>query len=248
MLNIEEISSPLEPLFQRLRLRDRLSEAEHLALAGAMGGTLVVTEGDEVVEEGDVPSHSLLLVDGLAARYRVLPNGSRQISAFQVAGDFVDLPSFTLKVIDHSITAISTCRFITFPHKELAKIVEDYPHLTRLLWMTTLLDSAVQREWLIGVGRRSSIQRAAHLFCELGLRLDVVHKGQPEHFGFPATQADLADALGISLVHSNRVIQSLRVMGLLEWRRGEIVVPDVSALHRFADFDPTYLHLDHHPR
>lgn len=242
------VSSPLSGLFLRLRRRDHVSADEEIALIDAVDRELVVEAGQDIFREGDRPAHCLLLLDGLAARYRTLDDGARQISAFHVAGDFVDLPSLTLKMLDHSMTAVSTCRFAVFKHSTLRHISEDRPHLTRLLWMVTLLDSSIQREWLVGMGRRTALQRTAHLFCEIGARLEIAGRGTASDFHFPATQNDIADALGLSLVHANRTIKSLKDMGLVSRRRDAVRIADLEKLRRLARFTPGYLHLEFEPR
>lgn len=242
------VYSPLSGLFLRLRQRDHVSENEEIALIDAIDREMVVPAGQDVVSEGDRPGECMLLLDGLAARYRILEEGHRQISAFHVPGDFLDLPSLTLKVLDHSVSAISDCRFAVFKHSALRRISEDRPHLTRLLWLMTLLDSSIQREWLVGIGRRTALQRIAHLFCEMGIRMEIAGRGTVDNFKFPATQNDIADALGFSLVHSNRMIQTLRSMGLVERRRDMVHVADVEKLRMLALFSPGYLHLEFEPR
>jgi CRP-like cAMP-binding protein len=94
------------------------------------------------------------------------------------------------------------------------------------------------------MGQREADQQMAHLVCELLVRLRVVGLVNEDSFEFPMTQYDLADALGISGVHVNRVLQDLRGRGLLEWRRKRMRIPNAARLMDFAEFDPKYLHLN----
>lgn len=238
----------LAPFFRKLECRDALTSAEHDALAGCATAVVDYPAGADLVREGDRPAHSTLVVTGFATRYRVLSEGQRQITAIHVPGDFVDLHSFPLKQMDHNVGALSACRVVQFPHQALVGITERWPHLTRLLWLMTLLDGAIFREWIVAMGRRSAVEQLAHLVCELYVRLGIVGLVNGQHFTLPATQADLGDALGLSAVHINRVLQELRAEKLISWQAQTVEVLDWPALQARAEFDPRYLHLQREPR
>ena len=237
------IETQLEPFFRRICHRDELGPAEREALIAGVGGTEAFEANTDLVRDGDRPSRCTLLVTGFAARYRLVANGERQVLAIHVPGDFIDLHSFPLKEMDHSVVALTACSVALYPHPVIKRLTETYPHLTRLLWLLTLLDSAMHREWIIGLGRLSAAERAAHLFCELGIRMATVGLGAPDNYRFPVTQQDLADALGLSSVHANRVVQTLRGEGLLNWQGDRVILPDVERLRALAEFDDRYLHL-----
>ncbi|MDB5507045.1 MAG: Crp/Fnr family transcriptional regulator [Devosia sp.] len=238
----------LEPFFRRIEQRDRLSSEERQALIGAVSEIRTVPARRDLLSEGDMPQSSMLLASGFAARYAVLASGGRQITAFQIAGDFVDLQAFPLRITDHSVIAITTCTVLVFPHAALLKITEDYPHLTRLLWMLTLLDAAIHRQWLVVMGRMSALGHMAHLFCEHFVRAQTVGLAIGNRFPFPVNQSELADALGLSIVHVNRTLQELRRQHLLVWEGAEVNVLDWPALMSIAQFDDTFLHLQLLPR
>lgn len=243
------MSTPsLDRFFRKLALRDVISAAERDALSAAAGGEAEIPAGADLVREGDRPDRSTLVVSGFTTRYRVLSDGQRQITAIHVPGDFVDLHSFVLKEMDHSVGALSACRIVTFPHRGLTEITERFPHLTRVLWLMTLLDSAIHREWIVAMGRRSASAQLAHLVCELYVRLGVVDLVDGDSFVLPITQIELGDALGISAVHVNRVLQELRSENLLTWHNHKIHILDWPRLQRRAEFDPRYLHLQQEPR
>lgn len=203
---------------------------------------------EELVAEGSRPNYSTLLIDGFAARYKYMTDGTRQITALHVAGDFVDLHAFLLKTMDHGIVAMSPCHVAYMEHTELKRVTETEPHLTRLLWLDTLVDGAIHREWIVAMGRRSKKSHIAHLICELFVRLQVVHKTDGLSFHFPLTQLELADVVGISLVHLNKTLQVLRKQGLLTWINQTITILDWEQLQEVAEFDPTYLSLMVEPR
>jgi len=235
-------------LIRKLERRDVMSDEEKQALENAAGRVREVPADDDMVREGDRPTDSTLLLEGFAARYKLLRNGKRQITAIHVPGDFVDLHSFLLKTMDHGIMALTPCRTCLFPHEGLRDITERMPHLGRLLWLNTLLDGAIHREWLVAMGRRPALSQVAHLVCELFLRLQTVGLTEGYSFRLPLTQVELGDALGLSTVHVNRTIQELRANGLVTWRGDMVRIEDWPRLQQSAEFDPTFLNLQNEPR
>ena len=232
-------------LFRKLRLRDAaLDERERAALASAVSERIVVEAGVDLVRQDEISDRSMLLEDGWACRYGLLADGRRQILSIHVPGDFVDLQSFPLKRMDHTVATLSRCRIAVYPHENLRRISEELPHLTRMLWLMTLIDAAILRQWLLGLGQRSALERAAHLICEIHSRLDVVGEVEAGAFALPLTQAELGDALGITPVHANRVVATLRNRGFLHWRGGRAQILDLPGLRKLASFCPAYLALE----
>ncbi|RWB57149.1 Crp/Fnr family transcriptional regulator [Mesorhizobium sp.] len=238
----------LEALYLNLGQHDLLSDAEKTQLASAMSTEKYCVTGEDIVPIGSRPIFSTLIVDGFAARYKVLENGGRQFTALHVAGDFVDLHAFLLKTMDHGIVALSPCHVVAIEHNKLRAITEQAPHLTRLLWLNTLVDGAIHREWIVAMGRRSKTSHLAHLICELFVRLQVVKKTRDMSFHLPLSQAELADVLGLSVVHMNRVIGTLRRMNVINWTSHLITILDWARLVEIAEFDPTYLSMNREPR
>lgn len=243
-----DIEDLLQPFFRKIMQRDRIGTEEQAALAAAADERLDYAPGEDVVVEGQRPYRSMLVATGFTCRYRMLADGARQVTAIHLSGDFVDLHSFLLKEMDHSVGALTPCSIITFPHERLVKLTERYPHLTRMLWLLTLLDGSAHREWLVGMGRRSAAQRTGHLICELHARLRSVGLADDTSFDFPVTQAAMADAVGISAVHINRVLQELRQQDLIAWDRGVLHIRNRGALAAISEFDDRYLHLVREPR
>lgn len=238
----------LRPFFTKLMLRDWLGPDEQEAFAGAALEQLDFAPGEDLVSEGSRPTRSMLVAEGFTCRYRLIADGQRQLTAIHLPGDFVDLHSFLLKEMDHSVGALTQCRIMTFPHDRLTKVTEQFPHLTRLLWLSTLLDGAIHREWLVGMGRLSATQRTAHLLCELYTRLQTLGLATDYRFELPITQAALADAVGISSVHINRVLQEMRQNNLISWAAGAVEIFDWDRLRAVGEFDERYLHLVQEPR
>jgi CRP-like cAMP-binding protein len=238
----------LESLYLNLGQHDALSDAEKALLAGAMSHERHFSIGQDIVASGSRPTHSTVIIDGLAARYKVLEDGGRQFTSLQVPGDFVDLHAFLLKTMDHGIVALSPCHIILAEHGKLRAITEQAPHLTRLLWLDTLVDGAIHREWIVAMGRRSKTAHLAHLFCELFVRLQVVQRTNGMSFHLPLSQAEMADVLGLSVVHMNRVIGALRKVGVIGWANHTVTILDWHRLQEIAEFDPTYLSMSKEPR
>ncbi len=236
------------PLVLKLEQRDRLSDDEKRVLEGAISRVRIVEADEDIVHEGERPSESSLLLDGYAARYKLFSNGRRQITAIHVAGDFVDLHSFLLKAMDHGVLALTPCRIAVVPHAAIEKITDEYPHLTRLLWLNTLIDGAIHREWLTTMGRLSATAHMAHFICELFLRLKSVGRTDGDTIQLPLTQAELGDTLGLSTVHVNRVLQELRKEGLIRWQGDALTILDWERLEKVGEFTPTYLNLQHEQR
>jgi CRP-like cAMP-binding protein len=217
-------------------------------LEGAVVRPRVVNKGEDIVREGDRPTESTLMLEGFAARYNLLRNGKRQITALHVPGDFADLHSFLVKKIDHAVLAITPCTVGFIPHETLHGISENHPHLTRLLGVNIAVDAAIHRQWIVSMGRRSALEHTAHLLCELFLRLRAVGLTEDDSFKLPLTQAELGDTLGLSTVHVNRVVQQLRKEGVITWRGETLVINEWERLQEIAEFDPTFLSLEVEPR
>ena len=238
----------LPRLFAKLELRDTLSDHEKAVLRAAVSQVEVFGVGEALATEGEPQAYSRILLDGLAARAKVLSDGRRQITEIHVAGDFVDLHSFLLKRLDHDVIALSPSKVAAVPHERLREISETQPHLTRVLWLSTLIDASIHREWLVSSGRRSAVEQVAHLFCELVVRLESVGLCDGTSIPLPLTQSELGDVCGLSTVHINRVAQELRGAGLIEWTRGEVRMRDPDGLAALAHFNRDYLILRREPR
>ncbi len=226
-----------------LERRDSLNDNEVKIISELPGRPAVFTAGEEIVMEGSRPKDSCLVTSGFAARSQSLRSGERQITAVHVPGDFVDLHSMMLKVMDHSVIALGPCKVAFIPHDKIREATEQSAHLTRLFWMSTTIDGAIQRTWITCLGRRSAEQHLAHLICELYVRLEAAGVASDFTFEFPVTQVQLGDVLGLSVVHVNRKLQDLRGAGLIEWRDGKVKINDFDSLANLSEFDPTYLSL-----
>lgn len=232
----------------KLRQRDHIGPDEEQALRDATNEAQTAAARTTIIREGEILNSSTLLLDGIMCRYKDLRNGERQISALHVAGDFVDLHSFTLRKLDHNIMALTRCRFVTVAHSGLKRITENFPHLTRVFWFATNLDAAIHREWELSLGRRQAISKVAHLFCEMHVRLQIVGLASDDGYDLGLTQNDLAECVGLTPVHVNRTLKELRTGELVSFRSGRVTIHDPEGLKRIGEFDPAYLYLDHEER
>jgi CRP-like cAMP-binding protein len=233
----------IESHLQKLRARDRISPEEEQAVRGLVGQVIDIAADQTVIRHGEELQHSLLLLSGWLARAMDLPSGQRQIAELHVPGDFADLHSFTLKRLDHDVVALTRCRLGVVPHQRLTEITERFPHLTRMFWLMTNIDAAIQREWTLSLGQRDAISRMAHLLCELDVRLGVVGLSQNNSYDFPLTQVELGESLGLTSVHVNRTLQELRRRGLLDLENRRVAIHDLEGLKAVAQFDPAYLYV-----
>ncbi len=204
-----------------------------------------VRADQDVVREGDQPSQCTLVIEGFVCRFKFTDKGKRQIFAFHTPGDMPDLLSLHLKTLDHSVGTVSVCRLAFIEHEHMRELLRQHPRLMDLFWRDTLIDWAIFREWMLGLGRHAAKTRMARFFCEMVARLRAVGLERDGTVPLPLTQTELADALGLSTVHVNRVLQELRREQLIAFEDGALTVLDWGRLTEVGEFDPTYLHLVH---
>lgn len=233
----------LGPLIAALAERDDLSPAELSVLSKVEWRYREYAAGSEIIAQRTKPTQSCLLTDGLGARAMWMQNGERQLTALHVKGDFVDLHGLLLRIMDHSVVALTPCRVAFVEHSVLRRISEEQPHLGRLLLTMVAIDASIQRNWILSLGRRRAEQRLAHLLCELFMRYRVVGDASENSFPFAVSQSTVADILGLSIVHTNRTVQHLRAANLIAWQSGAITIINWQGLCDLAEFDPLYLNL-----
>jgi CRP-like cAMP-binding protein len=231
----------IDLLLLKLERYGRVSGEERRFLEQAPWRVVEYQPHEPIVREGDSPTESCLVLEGFAYRFKSLPQGTRQIMAFHIPGDFCDLHGFLLHKMDHGFAASGPCKIGRLPHKTLDECMERLPRLTRALWWDTALDAAIHREWMVSMGRRDAYHQMAHLLCELLLRFRSVGLTEDDGYVLPATQAELGDAFGLSTVHVNRTLQKLREEGLVVTKGRRVTIPDPERLMKVAGFDPTYL-------
>ena len=210
-------------------------------LARECGHVRNVPARTDLIHEGYDVGPLFVVLSGWACRYQLLPAGSRQITAFLMPGDCCDMHLAAEHVMDHNIATLSSCRIATIPRSRFHHLIETRPALTRALWWSQVVDEGVLRAWIVNMGRRTAVERVAHLMCELFVRARNIGLTDDEGLELPLSQTVLADALGLTSVHVNRVLRSLRQDGVMDFRRGRLVIPSVAKLAQVAGFDDQYL-------
>lgn len=230
-------------LIRKLESFEALTEQDHQALRAFVPRVRQVSAKVDLVREGDAPENVHLILEGYACRYKVLPNGQRQIMAYFLPGDFCDLNVFILDQMDHSIGTISACQVVDISRAAIEEVTANHPRITRAFLWCALVDEAILREALVNLGAREANQGIAHLLCELLLRLDAVGRVTNNTYAFPFTQTDIADTMGLSDVHVSRVLRELRALELITLKKRVLTILDVEGLKAYCGFNPNYLHL-----
>ncbi|MFN3669206.1 MAG: Crp/Fnr family transcriptional regulator [Brevundimonas sp.] len=230
------------PFLLKLAFGADLTSDDRRLLAELSSNPRPVAARTDLSREGQKPTNVHLVMSGYACRYKVLPNGRRQIMAIFVPGDVCDLHVQILGEMDHSIGTLSDAMVVDISPTKIEELIAN-PRINRALWWMTLVDEGTLREWLVSLGQRDAAERMAHVFCELHLRLQSVGLAGEDSFDLPGTQDDLADLMGVTVVHVNRTLATLRETRLIQFERGRLAIPDVSRLRAFGGFDPNYLHL-----
>ncbi|PSJ37680.1 Crp/Fnr family transcriptional regulator [Allosphingosinicella deserti] len=236
-------SEPLAPLVRKLLNIHPLSPEDRAAVLSLPSIVRQLEHGQYIVREGDVPTHSCLVVSGFAIRHKIMGDGARQIVNVHVAGDMVDLQNSLLKVADHNVQTLTAMEAAFIPRAAILDIAFSRPAVGKALWLETLVEGSIAREWIANVGRRNSLTRVAHLLCEFAYRLDAVGIGKQCNYELPMTQEQIADTVGLTPVHVNRTLKSLDAAGLTTRSRRSVVINDLARLAEVGDFRSIYLHL-----
>jgi len=238
-------NQPINTFIKRLNVfADVPDEIDH-EFCGSVAKVREFNANHDIVSQGDKPSHCCVILEGWIARNKILEGGRRQITALHFSGATPDLQSLFMPSLDHNITTLTTARVGFIPHASLRQLMERFPSLVQAFWRETLVDAAISREWEVNLGARPASNRIAHVFCEMGTRLEwfgrANRSGKTLSFAWPLTQSQLAEATGLTNVHVNRCLQELRGSGLVEMTRERVTLLDVQKLAAFAGFNPDYL-------
>lgn len=229
------------PLVRKLGAFVALSEDDLSVLASLHKRRRSFVAGRELVHQGQSDQAAYILASGWACSYKLLEDGQRQIVDFQIPGDFLGLRSVLLNVSDHSIEPVTDIEVTEIHVDDLLQAFAQTPRLaTAVLWAASR-DEAMVVEHLVDVGRRNAAERMAHFLLELGARLELVGLGDKDGYACPLTQYLLADALGLSAVHVNRVLRQLREAGMVTFRDGFVAFDNHDKLADFAQFEASYM-------
>ena len=237
------VSQILDRVVRRLDSRVRLDAEDRAAIHALPLVNRTLNPATYLVREGEEAEACVLLLSGFAYRHKITGEGGRQIIAIHMTGDFVDLQNSLLQVSDHNVQMLTDGDVAFVPRTAIRELALARPAVGIALWTDTLIDSAIFREWVVNVGRRDARARVAHLLCEFSLRLEAAGLAEQHRYQLPMTQEQLADAVGLTSVHVNRVLRQLGEEGLISRNKRAIVIEDWARMREAGDFNERYLHL-----
>ncbi|HEY5721985.1 MAG TPA: Crp/Fnr family transcriptional regulator [Allosphingosinicella sp.] len=229
-------------MIRRLDRLAPLSDGDCAALRALPHQVRTCMPGQYLIRDGDHPDNCCLLLRGFAYRHKITGEGARQIISIHMPTEFVDLQNIFLSVSDHSVQCLTQAEVAFIPRPPLRDLALSNPAIGRALWIETLIDASIFREWVVNVGRRDSRARVAHLLCEFSLRLEAAGMAREHCYELPMTQEQLADSVGLTPVHVNRVLRQLGEEGLIERDRRSIRIIDWRRMREAGDFNQRYLH------
>ncbi|MEA3017461.1 MAG: hypothetical protein QOI38_2183 [Sphingomonadales bacterium] len=237
-------SDSIERVIRRLETRARLQESDREALRALPLTYRTLDAASYMVREAEKPEYCALLLTGFAYRHKVTGDGGRQILSVHMPGEFLDLQNSFLEVADHNVQALTRVDIASVPVPALLALASERPRVARAMWIDTLIDAAIFREWIVNIGRRDSITRIAHLLCEFALRLRQAELGDENGYNLPMTQEQIADATGLTPVHVNRVLKELGRQELIDRQKRAVAIVDWDRLRHIGDFSSRYLHIE----
>lgn len=238
----------MEALFRRLSYYAAIGSDERDALCELATESEAFQAGEDIVTQGDRPKEAFVVEGGWAARYIALADGRSQILNFMLPGDMYDLQVFVADEADHSIIALTDVTVLHLERRENLALFNGPTRAGAAFWWATLQEEAILREQIVRNGRRSARERVAHLILELHRRAVLVGEGRGNEFRLPISQSVIADALGLSFVHVNRVIRAFVNEKYIERHKNALTLLDRDSLIEIADFSEDYLHLEADPR
>jgi CRP-like cAMP-binding protein len=232
------------PIVRKLANFVDLSPGEIAALESLSHNRKTFAAGETLVRQGSQPFSVFLILNGVAYRYKYLANGKRQISGYLLAGDVCDAHFVLSRHSDHDIGLLTDAEVAMIPMHELVAVMARYPNVRRALLKVSVVEDAILREWLLNVGQRSAPQKLAHFICEISERLLGVGNINPDgSYEVPLTQLEVADTMGLTVVHVSRCLQKFRREGLVHWSRRQLTILNLPRLRQVAGFDAGYLHI-----
>ena len=232
----------LQRFLDRLTSRSVLTREEQAAIINLGGYAEQVRSNRDFVRLGEQTDHASLVVAGFIGRFDQNAEGVRQITAVHLPGDMADLHSVVQPEATSALSALSTATILRIPHGHFREAAAAYPALAEALWRDCMVDASILAQWVVNVGRRDARARIAHVLCEMAVRLGAAPAKGEIMFPFPVTQAQRAYVTGLTAVHTNRTLQSLRKDGLIQLTARTLTVLDWDGLREVGDFDELYLH------
>ena len=237
--------STLEPMLRKLQYWRKLDAEDRAAVLALPHVLRTLQPSHYLIREFDRVEHTCVLLSGYAIRHKIVAGGHRQILAIHMKGEIVDLQHSLLGVADHSVQMLTAGKVASIPRAAIDALAFARPEVGRAMWIDTLVDASIHREWIANVGRRDAQTRIAHLLCEFALRLKVAGLGEHTNYELPMTQDQIADTTGLTSVHVNRTLKTLEANGLIVRRTPRFIeIGDWRKLAETGDFNSGYLHLN----
>ena len=236
--------STLEPLLEKLLYRTDLDRGDREAILALPFTVKKFERAQFIVRERELATHSCVMLAGYSIRSKLVATGDRQIVAIHMKGEIVDLQNSLLKVADHSVQMLTSGKVAMIPREDVIRLTLERPKVAHAMWIDTLVDASIFREWIANVGRRDARTRLAHVLCEFAVRLRLAGLGESASYELPMTQEQLADTTGLTSVHVNRTLKALEKDGFINRPNPRaICIGDWRKLAEVGDFDTNYLHL-----
>lgn len=214
------------------------SEPELEFVSGFKKGELAVDKGATVLVEGAHSAHLFTILEGIAFRYKILPDGRRQILNYAMPGDLVGLQGSLMGEMQHTVEALTDVRLCVFERNRLSSLFEKHPDLAFDITWIAAQEERILDEHLLSIGRRTALERAAYLLAFLDQRSQQSGANGSSARRLPITQQHMADTLGLSLVHTNKTLRKLARRQLIRWTDNGCVVADRPALEQAAGWSP----------
>lgn len=253
--SVSDVSSALHPVGKLDPLRDNPLARKLATFTSLPAGDLQTlsdwhglrrkfSASRSMIHHGETAQSAFILAKGWACSYKILRNGGRQIFDFKIPGDFMGLRSMLFRSSDHCVEPITAIEASQFLQGDMIATFSKSPGLAAAMLWAAARDEAIVVEHMVGMGRRNAMERTAHCLLELGARLRLVGLSDTDGYDCPLSQYLLADALGLSAVHVNRVLRDLREQGLLTFQHGRVSFDNLKGLVDMAGFDTAYLDHD----
>jgi CRP-like cAMP-binding protein len=238
-----QLTNDLALLVRRLERRGQIEDSDRDAILALPHGRKSYEPGQYILREAEKPTHCSLLLRGFAYRHKLVADGGRQIVSIHMRGDLIDVQNVLLDISDHNVQSLTPVELALIAREDILGLAFSRPCVGRALWLDSLIDASILREWVTNVGRRDARSRLAHVICEVAIRQELAGLGDKEQFELPMTQEQLADVTGMTAVHVNRTLRTLQQDGLVSRSKRAIAVVDWERLKEAADFTSAYLHL-----
>ena len=213
------------------------------AVLSAVRDVVTYPPQSNVLGQGDSPKVAHVLLEGYACRHLTLRDGRRQIAAVLVPGDACDLDAVMHGQADYGVNTLTKCVLGRIPANLMMDERGAAAQMTQAILRRLLRDQRITRELTVSLGRRSAVERLAHLFCELWVRMQAVGLARGDGFELRMTQSEMADMLGLSTIHTIRSLKQIRESGLAHFKAGNLTIFDHAGLEKLAKFDPAYLRM-----